>query len=102
MVTATEQQLGFHYNYDLQVEERRALREAIRGMVRQVTLRQAYQGLLDWLGRPEWLRPAGGKLEFADVFQPPRGLDRRADGWASRRPFCRSCGKPARPGRGRG
>ncbi|MDT8319299.1 MAG: AAA family ATPase [Xanthomonadales bacterium] len=68
MMTATEQQIGFHYNYDLQVEERRALREAIRGMVRQVTLRQAYQGLFEWLGRPEWFRLAGGKLEYADVF----------------------------------
>jgi len=68
LLKATEQQLGFHYNYDLAPEEKRSLREAIKGMVHQSTLREAYKGLFDWLGRPELFKPAGGKLEYADVF----------------------------------
>ncbi|MEX1031769.1 MAG: 3'-5' exonuclease [Cellvibrionaceae bacterium] len=68
MVAAAEQQIGFHYNHTLEVEDRRSLREAIRGMVRKITLRQAYQGLFEWMGRPELFKQAGGKLEYADVF----------------------------------
>lgn len=68
ILKATESQIGIHYNYDLRIEERQSLREAIRGMVRKITLRQAYQGLFDWLGEPEWFKPAAGKLEYADVF----------------------------------
>lgn len=68
VVSATEQQIGHHYNHDLQPEERRALREAIRAMVQQKTLREAYIGLFDWLEKPEWFKLAGGKLEYADVF----------------------------------
>ncbi|MFN2289477.1 MAG: UvrD-helicase domain-containing protein [Chromatocurvus sp.] len=68
VVKATESQIGIHYNYDLRTDERQSLREAIRGMVRNMTLRQAYQGLFEWLGRPKLFRPAGGKLEYADVF----------------------------------
>jgi DNA helicase II / ATP-dependent DNA helicase PcrA len=68
VITATEQQVAVHYRRELQAEERRALREAVRGMVRAVTLRQAYQGLFEWMGRPNLFRPAGGRLEYADVF----------------------------------
>jgi DNA helicase-2/ATP-dependent DNA helicase PcrA len=68
VVTAAEQQIGLHYNYNLEVDERRSLREAIRGMVRKVTLRQAYQQLFEWMEQPELFKPAGGKLEYADVF----------------------------------
>jgi DNA helicase-2/ATP-dependent DNA helicase PcrA len=68
VVAATEQQIGFHYNHDLETEERRALREAIRSMVRTTTLRQAYLGLFDWMEAPELFRPSGGRLEYADVF----------------------------------
>ncbi len=67
VVKAAESQIGIHYNYDLRTDERQALREAVRGMVRKVTLRQAYQGLFDWLGEPELFRPVRGKLEYADV-----------------------------------
>ncbi|WP_275097995.1 HelD family protein [Sedimenticola hydrogenitrophicus] len=68
MVNATESQIGIHYNYDLRTDERQSLRETIRGMVRKMTLRQAYQGLYEWMGQPELFKPAGGKLEYADVF----------------------------------
>ncbi|MDT8388680.1 MAG: 3'-5' exonuclease, partial [Thiogranum sp.] len=68
VVKATESQIGIHYNYDLHVEERQSLREAVRGMLRTMTLRQAYQGLFEWMGQPELFKPAGGKLEHADVF----------------------------------
>ncbi|MEX2524765.1 MAG: 3'-5' exonuclease [Gammaproteobacteria bacterium] len=68
VVRATEQQIGVHYNYDLETSERQALREHVRGMVRKVTLRQAYKDFFEWLGRPELFRPAGGRLEYADVF----------------------------------
>ncbi|MEX0960332.1 MAG: 3'-5' exonuclease [Burkholderiales bacterium] len=68
VVSATEQQVGLHYHYDLQPEERRALREAIRGMVRKITLRDTYKNLFEWMGQPALFKPAGGKLEYADVF----------------------------------
>jgi DNA helicase-2/ATP-dependent DNA helicase PcrA len=68
LVKATESQIGIHYNYELRTDERQALREAIRGMVRKITLRQAYQGLFEWMGQPELIKPAVGKLEYADVF----------------------------------
>lgn len=68
MINATAQQVFFHYRYELQPEERRALREAIRGMVRKTTLREAYRNLFEWLGQPELFKAAGGKLEYADVF----------------------------------
>ncbi|MGL1832076.1 HelD family protein [Rhodocyclaceae bacterium SMB388] len=84
VVSATEQQIGHHYHYDLEVEERRSLREAVRDMVRKVTLRQAYQGLFDWLGKPELFKPAGGKLEYADVF-PLIHLKLRLEGVANPR-----------------
>ncbi|MFN4115189.1 MAG: HelD family protein [Inhella sp.] len=68
VVNAAESQIGIYYNHDLLTEERQSLREAVRGMVRKVTLRQAYQGLFEWLGRPELFKPSGGKLESADVW----------------------------------
>jgi DNA helicase-2/ATP-dependent DNA helicase PcrA len=68
VVSATEQQIGIHYNYDLETSDRRALREAVRAMVRRTTLREAYKNLFEWMGRPELFKPAGGKLEYADVF----------------------------------
>ncbi|MBE0454736.1 MAG: ATP-binding domain-containing protein [Roseovarius sp.] len=68
VVKATESQIGIHYHYDLRTDERQSLREAIRGMTRTVTLRQTYQGLFEWIGEPELFKPAGGKLEYADVF----------------------------------
>ncbi|MEX2258944.1 MAG: 3'-5' exonuclease, partial [Woeseia sp.] len=68
VVRATEQQIGLHYNYDLEVSERRDLREAIRAMIRSSTLREAYRNLFDWIGQPELFRLAGNKLEYADVF----------------------------------
>lgn len=68
VVQAAESQIGIYYNHDLRTEERQALREAIRAMVRKKTLRQAYQGLFEWMGRPELFKPAGSKLECADVF----------------------------------
>jgi DNA helicase-2/ATP-dependent DNA helicase PcrA len=68
VVSATEQQIGIHYNYDLETEDRRALREAVRAMVRKTTLREAYKNLYAWMAQPELFRPTGGKLEYADVF----------------------------------
>ncbi|MEX0739540.1 MAG: 3'-5' exonuclease [Pseudohongiella sp.] len=85
VLKATESQIGIHYNYDLRIDERQDLREAIRGMVHKVTLRQAYQGLYDWLGRPELFKPAGGRLEYADVF-PLIYLKMRLEGVKNPRP----------------
>jgi DNA helicase-2/ATP-dependent DNA helicase PcrA len=82
VVAATEQQIGIHYNHDLEVDERRSLREAIRGMVRKITLRQAYQDLFEWLEQPALFKPAGGKLEYADVF-PLIYLKMRLEGVAN-------------------
>ncbi|MDZ7826122.1 MAG: helicase [Gammaproteobacteria bacterium] len=44
------------------------LREAVREMARRTTLREAYRGLFGWMGKPELFKPAGGRLEYADVF----------------------------------
>lgn len=68
VVRAAESQIGIHYNYDLRLDERQSLRKAVRGMVRSMTLRQAYQGLFDWMDQPELFRATAGKLEYADVF----------------------------------
>ncbi len=68
VVAATEHQFYRHYRRELEPEEKRRLREAVRGMVRRTALRPAYKGLFDWLGRPELFAPIGGKLEYADVF----------------------------------
>ncbi len=69
VASAVEQNMGIHYHHDLQPEERRALKEALKGMYRSTTLRDSYKQFFDWLGRPELFRPAkGGRLEYADVF----------------------------------
>lgn len=68
VVAAAAHKMGIYYNYDLRSDERRALREAVRGMTRGKTLREAYKGLFNWMGRPALFKPAGGKLEYADVF----------------------------------
>lgn len=68
VVSTAEYKIGHYYNYELRTEERRALREAVRGMVRHSTLRAAYKGLFEWIGGPDLCKSAGGKLEYADVF----------------------------------
>ena len=68
VLDAAKHQIGIHYNYDLQTDERRSLRKAIHAMTRQITLRDAYKGLFVWIGQPELFKPAGGKLEYSDVF----------------------------------
>lgn len=68
VIGMTEHQFFLHYKRELRPEEKRNLREAVRGMVRRTTLRAAYKGLFDWMGRPELFKPLSGKLEYADVF----------------------------------
>ncbi len=68
MASVIEQKLAFHYRYNLEPEERRALCEALRRMVRKKTLRTAYKNLFERMGKPELFRLANGRLEYADVF----------------------------------
>jgi DNA helicase-2/ATP-dependent DNA helicase PcrA len=69
VVSAIEQNVGIYYNYDISTQERTALRDAVRKMVRRPTLRAIYRGLFQWMEDPELFKPApGGKLEYADVF----------------------------------
>ncbi|MEX0604710.1 MAG: 3'-5' exonuclease [Marinobacter sp.] len=64
-----EQKIGIQYNYDLMPEERRELKTAIKGMVRQSTLRATYKRFFEWADQPEMFSLSkGGKLEYADVF----------------------------------
>mgnify|MGYP006425095363 CR=1 FL=1 len=64
-----EQRLGIEHNYDLRADERRYLREQIKGMVSRPTPRQAYQAFFTWLERPDLFRTAKrGRLEYVDVF----------------------------------
>ncbi len=79
-----EQKIAFHYRYDLDSEERRSLRQALRGMVRTKTLRAAYKNLFERMGQPELFRCAGGTLEYADVF-PLIYLKMRLEGVTSPR-----------------
>jgi len=66
---AVDQKVAFQYRYNLTPENRKTVRDALRGMVRETTLRQCYQGLYDWLGEPELFKKASrGRLEYADVF----------------------------------
>lgn len=68
VVAGAEQQIGIYYDHDLETAERQALRAAVNGMVRRITVREAYRQFFDWIGHPEWFKPAGGKLEWNDVF----------------------------------
>lgn len=64
-----EQKIGIQYNYDLMPDERKELKAAIKGMVKQSTLRETYKRFFEWVGQPDMFKPAkGGKLEYADVF----------------------------------
>lgn len=64
-----EQKIGIQYNYDLMPDERKELKAAIKGMVKQSTLRETYKRFFEWAEQPDMFRPAkGGKLEYADVF----------------------------------
>lgn len=68
VVSATEHKIFLHYKHELDSIQLKALREAVRGMVQRKSLRAAYKGLFEWMGRPELFKPAGGKLEYSDVF----------------------------------
>ncbi|MFC6487755.1 HelD family protein [Nitratireductor sp. GCM10026969] len=68
VVRTTEYKIFLHYKHELDTRQRRELREAVRGMVKRTSLRAAYKGLFEWMGRPELFKPAGGKLEYSDVF----------------------------------
>ncbi|WP_275286353.1 HelD family protein [Halomonas elongata] len=64
-----EKKIGNQYHYDLEPDERKALKASIKTMLRQATLRETYKGFYDWLGRPELFKSASrGRLEYADVF----------------------------------
>ncbi|WIX32590.1 hypothetical protein QO259_17540 [Salinicola sp. JS01] len=77
-----ERKIGNQYNYDLEPEERKQLKAAVKTMLRQATLRETYKGFYDWLGRPELFRTASrGRLEYADVF-PLIYLKMRLEGGA--------------------
>ncbi|MFC2990463.1 HelD family protein [Halomonas tibetensis] len=79
-----ERKIGNQYNYDLMPEERKALKAAVKTMLRQTTLRETYKGFYDWLERPELFRTASrGRLEYADVF-PLIYLKMRLEGVRSR------------------
>ncbi|TLF52979.1 helicase [Halomonas urmiana] len=79
-----ERKIGNQYNYDLEPEERKQLKAAVKTMLRQATLRETYKGFYDWLGRPELFRTASrGRLEYADVF-PLIYLKMRLEGVRSR------------------
>ena len=60
--------VALEYNYELNPDQVRTLREAIRDRVNEQTLRQLYLAFYDWLDQPEMFRPAGNRLEYADVF----------------------------------
>lgn len=68
VVKAAEHNIGLYYNYELLTHERQSLREAVRGMARKITLREAYKQMFAWMERPDLFKPAGGMLEYADVF----------------------------------
>lgn len=79
-----ERKIGNQYNYDLEPEERKQLKAAIKRMFRQATLRETYKGFYAWLGRPELFRTASrGRMEYADVF-PLLYLKMRLEGVRSR------------------
>jgi len=69
VVRELEAKIGIQYNVDLTIEQRRTLREAIKAMTREATLRQAYRQFYDWLEEPALFQTASrGRLEYADVF----------------------------------
>ena len=56
------------YRIELRKEERAQLRKALAAMINRPTLRQAYKGFYDWIGRPDLFHKKSGKVEYADVF----------------------------------
>lgn len=69
LVQAVEVNMGITYNHNLDADERKTLRDAIKKMHRTATLRKTYQEFYDWVEQPELFKLAkGGKLEYADVF----------------------------------
>ncbi|WP_018949243.1 UvrD-helicase domain-containing protein [Thioalkalivibrio sp. ALMg11] len=69
LLREVEQKVAMEYRYDLTPDNRKQLKEGVRGMIRQSTLRETYRVFFDWLGEPElFRRAAGGRLEYADVF----------------------------------
>ncbi len=62
------EQVEDQYRIELRKEERGELRKVLASMIQRPTLRQAYKGFFDWIGKPELLQPVAGKLEYADVF----------------------------------
>ncbi|MFN3828352.1 MAG: HelD family protein [Micavibrio sp.] len=68
VVETAEHKIGQFYNHDLDTEQRRSLREAVRSMIKQTTLRNAYKNMFEWIGEPKLFKLTAGKLEYADVF----------------------------------
>ncbi len=69
LVREVEQRVAMEYRYDLTPDNRKQLKQAVRGMIHESTLRETYRAFFDWLGEPELFRKAkGGRLEYADVF----------------------------------
>ena len=79
VLNEVETAIRVHYRYEVTPEERRILRDALKGMHRSATLRQTYKAFYDWLGKPELFQTVKGKLEYADVF-PLAYLKMRLDG----------------------
>ncbi|MDT8310383.1 MAG: 3'-5' exonuclease [Methylophaga sp.] len=66
---STEQRVGIEYNFNFRPEHRKQLKTDIRKMYQRSTLRETYKQMFDWLGQPEWFKPAKRSLlEYADVF----------------------------------
>ncbi|MDW7644859.1 MAG: 3'-5' exonuclease [Desulfuromonadales bacterium] len=69
VVQTVDVKMAATYHYNMDAEDRRILRAALKTMHRTSTLRKTYQEFYTWLGRPELFKPAkGSKLEYADVF----------------------------------
>lgn len=79
VIEAAEYKTRQFYNIELTTEQRKSLREAVKKMTHRTTLRQAYKEMFEWIERPELFKPAGARLEYADVF-PLIYLKMRLDG----------------------
>lgn len=68
VVEEAEHQIVKFYNHQLRTDERQDLRASVRAMTKRTTVREIYKAFYEWLGRSDLFKPAGGKLEYNDVF----------------------------------
>ncbi len=68
MTNAIVNDLNFYYRHEVNAAEKIQIRREIEKMFPPLNLKQLYISFYEWLGKPEMLKQAGSRYEYADVF----------------------------------